>query len=116
MAFPTKPLILYGGALGPNPAKVAIVLEELEVPWEAVYIPYSEIKDESYTKINPNGRLPALIDPNTGITVWESGAIIEYAISEYDLTHKISFPVNSAEDYHTKQWLFFQVSGQGMYP
>ncbi|KAL6405484.1 glutathione S-transferase [Ilyonectria robusta] len=33
---------------------------------------FSEVKNESYLKINPNGRLPAIKDPNTGITLWES--------------------------------------------
>lgn len=110
-----KPLILYGGVMGPNPSKVGMILAELNIPFEAIYIPHTELKGDSYTKVNPNGRLPAIEDPNTGITIWESGAIIEYLISEYDPTHKISFPVRSKEDYLTKQWLFFQVSGQGPY-
>jgi glutathione S-transferase len=85
------------------------------IPFELIYIPHAELKGDSYTKVDPNGRLPAVEDPNTCITISESGAIIEYLISEYDPNHKISFPVKSKEDYPTKQWLFFQVSGQDPY-
>lgn len=72
------------------------------------------IKQEPYTNINPNGRVPAIEDPNTGITLWESGAIIEYLIDTYDKDHKIS-STSFAEKYHEKQFLHFQVSGQGPY-
>ena len=115
MSQQLKPLVAWGGVDGPNPPKVAMVLEELGLPWTPKYIPFQDIKGPEYTAINPNGRLPALQDPNTGITIWESGAILEYLISEYDKEHKLSFPTGTAEFYHCKQWLIFQVSGQGPY-
>jgi len=80
-----------------------------------VPIPLSDVKKDYYTKINPNGRLPSIYDPNTDLTLWESGAIIEYLVDKYDKDHKISFAPGSAEAYHAKQWLFFQASGQGPY-
>jgi glutathione S-transferase len=58
--------------------------------------------------------VPAIQDPNTNLTLWESGAIIEYLIDQYDTGNIIShstFP----EKYHAKQWLHFQMSGQGPY-
>lgn len=58
--------------------------------------------------------VPAIEDPNTGFTIWESGAIIEYLVDEYDTTEKISYN-SKAEKYQLKQWLYFQVSGQGPY-
>lgn len=58
--------------------------------------------------------VPAIEDPNTGIVLWESGAIIEYLIDQYDTSAKLSF-TSLPEKYHTKQWLHFQVSGQGPY-
>lgn len=58
--------------------------------------------------------VPAIEDPNTGITIWESGAIIEYLVDEYDTTEKISYK-SKPEKYYLKQWLHFQVSGQGPY-
>jgi glutathione S-transferase len=65
-----KPIILYGGGPTPNPVKVAILLEELGVPFEVR--PVKEIKAEPYISINPNGRLPSIEDPNTGIKVFEA--------------------------------------------
>lgn len=92
-----------------------MILEELNLPYEVIAFPYSDVKKPEYTAINPNGRLPAIHDPNTDITIWESGAIIEYLIEEYDPKRVISFPPGTAEHYHAKQWLFFQTTGQAPY-
>lgn len=115
MSSQLKPIILWGGVDGPNPPKVAMLLEELNLPWTPKYIPLTDLKTPEYEKINPNGRLPSIEDPNTGITIWESGAILEYLIAEYDKTHILSFPAGTPEFYNAKQWLTFQVSGQGPY-
>lgn len=109
-----KPIKVWGKG-GPNPPKVVIVLEELGVPYEDIAVPLSDVKKPEYTAINPNGRLPSIHDPNTGLTVWESGAIIEYLTDKYDPEHKVSFPPGTPEHYHARQFLFFQVSGQGPY-
>ncbi|KAK3347258.1 glutathione S-transferase [Lasiosphaeria hispida] len=108
------PIKVWGKG-GPNPPKVAIVVEELGLPHEIVFVPITDVKKPEYTAINPNGRLPAIHDPNTGLTLWESGAIIEYLVDRYDVDNKISFPAGSNESYLTRQWLYFQVSGQGPY-
>ncbi|KAH8776659.1 glutathione S-transferase [Diaporthe sp. PMI_573] len=107
----SKPIIVHTHG-GPNPWKVVIVLEELGVPYECRLV--ADVKGEAYTKINPNGRTPAIEDPNTGITLWESGAILEYLVDTYDKDHKISY-ASFPEKYHTKQYLHFQMSGQGPY-
>lgn len=73
------------------------------------------MKNESYESINPNGCVPAIEDPNTGITLWESGAIIEYLVETYDKQHHISFAIDSKQYYEAKQWLYYQVSRQGPY-
>ena len=65
-----QPVKLYGGGPTPNPIKVAILLEELGVPYEIT--PVAEIKSEPYISINPNGRLPSLEDPNTGVSLFEA--------------------------------------------
>jgi glutathione S-transferase len=114
MSSQLKPIKVWGKG-GPNPPKVAIVLAELGLSHEIVRIPLSKVKDAEYLAINPNGRIPAIYDPNTDLTLWESGAIIEYLIERYDTTHKISFPPGTNESFLTKQWLYFQVSGQGPY-
>lgn len=92
-----------------------MILEELGLPYEITATPFSDVKKPEYLKINPNGRLPSIYDPNTDLTLWESGAIVEYLIDKYDTDHKISFPRGTQEDYLAKQWLFFQATGQGPY-
>ena len=110
-----KPITLWGHDSGPNAWKVAMILEELNLPYTHKMIEFPDMKKEPYESINPNGRVPSIQDPNTGTTLWESGAIIEYLIETYDKQHKISFAPGSKEYYETKQWLFYQVSGQGPY-
>ncbi|OAA56506.1 Glutathione S-transferase [Cordyceps fumosorosea ARSEF 2679] len=98
---------------GPNPKKVNIILEELSVPYKLIVI--ENPKDEEYRKINPNGRLPAIIDPNNdSLTLWESGAIAEYLVETYDKENKINATAG-ADKWHLKQFLLFQMSGQGPY-
>ncbi|KAL2107263.1 hypothetical protein VUR80DRAFT_5467 [Thermomyces stellatus] len=116
MSSQLKPILFYDGeAVGPNPPRVKIILEELGLPYETIPIPLSDVKKPEYTRINPNGRLPAIHDPNTGLTLWESGAIVLYLIERYDTSHKLSFPRGSNEAELARQWLFFQATGQGPY-
>jgi len=114
MSSALKPIKVYGAA-GPNPPKVALVLRELDIPCEILSTGFAELKQPEFLAINPNGRIPAMYDPNTDITLWESGAILEYIIERYDKDQKLSFAPGSKESYLAKQWLFFQVSGQGPY-
>ena len=84
-----KSLLLHGHATSPNPLKVAIVLQYLHVPyevkiWEFGNDPGRGVKGEDFARISPNGRVPAVQDPNTGVSVWESGAIINYLKRQYD--------------------------------
>ena len=65
------PLILWGHWGAPNPYKVCIILEALKLPYKINLLEFSEVKQESYIKLNPNGRLPTLQDPNTGVTLFE---------------------------------------------
>lgn len=114
MSTNIKPIKVYGEGSA-NPPKVVIILEELGLPYDNIDVPYSEIKKPEYLKINPNGRIPSIYDPNTDLTLWESGAIIEYLVEKYDKDHKLSYPAGSNEAFQTKQWLFFQATGQGPY-
>ncbi|PVI04911.1 glutathione transferase 2 [Periconia macrospinosa] len=109
-----QPIKVWGKG-GVNPPKVAILLAELRLPYTIIPIPLSKLKDAEYLAINPNGRIPAIHDPNTDLTIWESGAIIEYLVERYDAEHRVSFAPGTKEQYLAKQWLFFQVSGQGPY-
>jgi glutathione S-transferase len=113
----SKQFTLYSHQSGPNPWKVAIILEELGLEWNTIWVDMNtgEHKRKPYTDLNPNGRMPVLIDhSNNDFKLWESGAIIEYLIAKYDTTHKLSF-TKFEDEALAKQWLYFQVSGQGPY-
>lgn len=100
----------------PNPLKVLIILCALELPYEITPSVLYEAKEEWYTDMNPNGRLPTLEDPNNdSLVLWESGAIIQYLIDRYDEEGKLSHPGSSNEKYREFQWAHFQMSGQGPY-
>ncbi|RYP45500.1 hypothetical protein DL768_008167 [Monosporascus sp. mg162] len=112
-----KPIVVYGKG-GPNPPKIPIILEELGVPYEINAIPFEDVKKPYYLAINPNGRLPAIRDPNNGdLVLWESGAIVEYLVERYDTSSekKLGFAPGSHEAQHARQWLHFQTTGQGPY-
>ncbi|CAG8909685.1 unnamed protein product [Penicillium egyptiacum] len=109
-----KPIILYSHPIGPNPWKVAIVLSSLDIPYETIFVDFKDVKLPPYIDLNPNGRLPAIVDPNNDIQLWESGAIVHYLIETYDLSHQISYD-SFPERFLSQQWLHFQVSGQGPY-
>ncbi|PLB51337.1 glutathione S-transferase Ure2-like protein [Aspergillus steynii IBT 23096] len=114
MSSDLQPITLLGKS-GPNPLKVEILLRELNISYTVNPVPFSEIKQPEYLAVNPNGRLPSIQDANTGLTLWESGAIFEYLIEKYDKEHRLSFQPGTPEFYHAKQWLYFQTTGQGPY-
>lgn len=65
---------------GPNPPKVAILLEELGLPYNIKPLSFGTgpgtVKDPEYVKLCPNGRVPTIIDHNKGgKVVWESGEL-----------------------------------------
>ena len=51
------------------------MLDELDLPYRNEVIKFGEVKAESYTKLNPNGRMPTIYDPNTDITLWEASEL-----------------------------------------
>ncbi|KAI0145240.1 glutathione S-transferase [Xylariaceae sp. FL1272] len=101
-------------AQGPNPWKVVFLLGELNLNYEIKAFTFSEVKEKPFTDINPNGRVPAIEDPNTNMTLWESGAILQYLIEQYDAEHRLSYTAMK-ERHLSSQWLHFQMSGQGPY-
>ena len=109
-----RPIQIWGDA-GPNPRKVAIILKELDLPYETNSVPVEDVKKPDFLAINPNGRIPAIHDPNTDLALWESGAIIGYLIERYDTQHRLSFAPGTSDSYYAKQWFFFQATGQGPY-
>ncbi|MGE3303869.1 MAG: glutathione S-transferase family protein [Hyphomonadaceae bacterium] len=96
----------------PNGVKVSIMLEEIGLPYEPHLIDIG--KNESWTpeflSLNPNGKIPAIIDPNgpggKPIALFESGAILLYLA---DKTGKL-IPQDPIARYETIQWVFFQMA------
>lgn len=79
-----KPILLHGHVGGPNPWKVVLLLKELNLPYEHKFWDFGDLKKPEYEKLCVNGRTPTIEDPNTGIILWESGAILEYLVDLYD--------------------------------
>lgn len=99
----------------PNGVKVSILLEELGLPYEAHLVDIG--KDETWTpdflSLNPNGKIPAIIDPDgpggEPLPLFESGAILVYLAEK---TGRF-LPSDSAARYETLQWVFFQMAAIG---
>ncbi|KAJ6142978.1 glutathione S-transferase [Penicillium samsonianum] len=109
-----KPIVLYSHARGPVPWRVGILLEDLKVPYESKYLESSEMNSEPFKSLNPNRKAPAIEDPNTGIRLFEAGAIILYILDTYDKSgtlHSLSGP----EKYSELAWMQFQATEQHMY-
>ena len=105
-----SPNIKFYTALSPNGHKVGIALEELGLPYEcvAVDLPKLQHKEKWFLEINPNGRIPALIDTladGTEIKLWETACILQYLIDRYDVNHKFSYPYGTKEHYQTSIWV-----------
>jgi len=96
----------------PNGWKASVTLEELELPYEthALDLSKNEQKQEWYLAINPNGRIPAIVDREAGdLAVFESGAVMIY------LAEKVGrlLPTDAAGRSRVIQWLMFQMGGVG---
>ncbi|KAF4465055.1 glutathione-s-transferase theta gst [Fusarium albosuccineum] len=107
-----KPIVVYKSGPSPNPWKVILVLEELGIPYEIIEIGFFDVKKEPLISLNPNGRVPAIQDPNKDIVLWESGAIVDYLIDVYDKNAVLHY-TTSPQKYQTRCWEHFQMSGQG---
>ncbi|MCY1524614.1 Disulfide-bond oxidoreductase YfcG [compost metagenome] len=102
---------LYTAAT-PNGHKASIALEELELPYtvHALSFDRKEQKTPAFLKINPNGRIPAIVDrDNDDFAVFESGAILIYLA---ELTGKL-LPQDVKGRSRVMQWLMFQMGGIG---
>ncbi|RDJ25038.1 glutathione S-transferase [Bosea caraganae] len=99
----------------PNGVKVSIALEELGLPYEphTIDIGKNETWGPEFLSLNPNGKIPAIIDPNgpggKPIGLFESGAILLYLAEK---TGKL-LPADAARRYETIAWVFFQMAAVG---
>lgn len=94
----------------PNGRKASILLEELGVPYTVYAIDIT--KDEQFApdflKIAPNNRIPAIVDQETGIQLFEKGAIMLYLADK----HK-QFQCEGNEYWRMMEWLMWQMGGLG---
>ncbi|KAI0301145.1 glutathione S-transferase-like protein, partial [Multifurca ochricompacta] len=117
-----KPLVLYTGRT-PNGFKASVYLEELRARYGGpdyetfpIDISTNVQKEPWFIKLNPNGRIPTLVDRSqNNFAVFESAAILLYLAQRYDKDHVFWFdpekdPYNYSE---LLQWIFFAHGGVG---
>ncbi|KAH7347511.1 glutathione S-transferase II [Plectosphaerella cucumerina] len=104
----------------PNGYKASIVLEELKEAYglryafQAIDIGKNIQKEPWFTAINPNGRIPAIVDhDNNDLPVFEGNAILSYLTRRYDPDHRISFPITDDDYTRAESWVGWQHGGIG---
>jgi len=96
-----------------------MALEFLKVPYTIKMWNFGDdaetgVKGTAFTKINENGRVPALEDPNTGVVSWESGAVMNYLRRVYDKEGKLGPRGKSEQDVvDLEKWEYFLLSTLG---
>jgi GST-like protein len=99
----------------PNGVKASIMLEETGLPYEPHLVDITENQSHTpeYLSLNPNGKIPAIIDPDgpggRPLGLFESGAILIYLADKAGRF----LPADPARRYETIQWVFFQNAGIG---
>jgi GSH-dependent disulfide-bond oxidoreductase len=99
----------------PNGVKVSIMLEEIGLPYEPHLVDFAknDQKTPEFLSLNPNGKIPAIIDPDgpggKPLGLWESGAILAYLAEK---TGKL-IPQDPVRRLETLQWVHFQMSAVG---
>ena len=96
----------------PNGWKASVALEEMEIPYEvhALNLMEGDQKQPEFLALNPNGRIPAIVDREAdNLAVFESGAIMIY------LAEKCGkfLPTDVKGRSQVLQWLMFQMGGVG---
>ena len=105
----------YAGLPTPNGVKGSIMLEEIGLPYEAHKVDFgaNDQKSDAYLSLNPNGKIPAILDPDgpggEPLALFESGAILVYLAEK---TGKL-IPGDAAGRLRALQWVMFQMGGIG---
>lgn len=97
--------------LTPNGRKISIMLEEVELPYNviAVDIGRDEQHAPEFLKISPNGKIPAIVDHDTGISMMESGAILIYLAEKSGQL----MPQSGLAKWKVLEWLMMQMGSVG---
>ena len=95
----------------PNGHKISIMLEECGLDYDVkpVNIGAGDQFDPEFLAISPNNRMPAIVDKDTGISVFEGGAILIYLAEK---SEKL-LPKETGPRFEVLQWLFWQAGGLG---
>jgi GST-like protein len=99
----------------PNGVKVSIALEEIGLPYEphTIDILKNETAMPEFKSLNPNGKIPAIIDPDgprgAPFGLFESGAILLYLADKTGML----IPADATRRYEAIQWVFFQMASVG---
>ena len=95
----------------PNGHKISCLLEALQMDYEAILVNLSEGEQfkPNFLKISPNGRIPAIVDTENDLSIFESGAIMIYLA---DKAGKL-IPQETVKRYKVMEWLMFQMGGIG---
>ena len=105
------PMLKFFYNAAPNPMKVALLLEELGLPYEA--IPVDTRKGEQhkpeFLAVNPNAKVPAIVDGD--VTVFDSNAILLFLADR--AKQFVATDANSAARAQTLSWLMFIATGLG---
>ena len=93
----------------PNGRKITIMLEELGVEYNPIFIDLDQKKQfsEDFSKISPSNKIPVIVDKDNSQTIFESGAILLYLAKKYDKF------VNEEYYWEIIQWVFFQMAYVG---
>ena len=95
----------------PNGRKVSIMLEEIGLDYEvhAINITKGEQHDPKFLEISPNNKIPVIVDRDNGLSLMESGAILQY------LARKSGqfMPTTDTEFWKMQEWLMFQMASVG---
>ncbi|CAM5519778.1 Disulfide-bond oxidoreductase YfcG [Mycolicibacterium aubagnense] len=95
----------------PNGHKASIMLEETGLPYEVqiVDIEAGEQRAPEFLALNPNNKIPVIVDPDKGRTVFESGAILHYLADRSG----VLVPDSDAERVQVQSWTLFQAAHVG---
>lgn len=95
----------------PNGQKISVMLEEVGLDYEVrpVNIGAGDQFDPGFLRISPNNRMPAIVDTETGISVFEGGAILVYLAEKTGML----LPEEQSARFDVLQWLFWQAGGLG---